>query len=36
MAELGVDYAEGDHIGVPAPVLDPLQVTSRSSPLSTS
>jgi diguanylate cyclase (GGDEF)-like protein/PAS domain S-box-containing protein len=36
LAELGVDYAQGDHVGRPAPALDLLQVTSRSSPLSTS
>ena len=55
LTALGVDYAQGDHVGVPAPALDLLgterrasvgrpstapstqsQVTSRSSPLSTS
>ena len=36
LTELGVDYAQGDHIGVPAPAIDLLQVTSRSSPVSTS
>ena len=36
LTELSVDYAQGDHVGSPEPALDLLQVTSRSSPLSTS
>jgi EAL domain-containing protein (putative c-di-GMP-specific phosphodiesterase class I) len=36
LAELGVDYAQGEHVGAPAPALDLLQVTSRRSPVSTS
>ena len=36
LAELGVDYAQGDHVGVPRPALDLLQTTSRRSPVSTS
>jgi diguanylate cyclase (GGDEF)-like protein/PAS domain S-box-containing protein len=36
LSQLGVDYAQGDYVGVPAPALDLLQVTSRSVPVSTS